>query len=289
MVNQIDNIQFLKKSWPQIEDCVCNSSVGLLERTDSDVMPYNLPSSGTLIAIENRLFIATAAHTIPQNPNGGRLWVLGEKRQYPFNTGALEFIRYKKAQGVDVGYLELDPDNATNYLECQPCPIERIRTLGPGREQQPVALVGTPNEFVNHGKGPTPKRMIPVVKPFLTESVKFEDWPDVTPTNSLPKADIDVFLEFPREGVAELVTNVPLVFETAKGYSGGGVWDLGFESKSLWQPTEVSLFGIQSKWDPTRRYLRAVQVIHWLRLVHDDYPDLQPVLKKLFPALNQAK
>jgi len=145
--------------------------------------------------------------------------------------------------------------------------------------------MGAPQEFVRLEKRMADELIIPVVKPYLTSPVMIEKWPDVPSDSRPPRADTDIFLEFPREGIVEPATGDSLVYETAKGYSGGGVWDLGFEPGVLWQPSRIGLFGIQSSWHPKKRYLRAVQVLHWLRLIYEDYADLRLELTKLFPEL----
>jgi hypothetical protein len=112
-----------------------------------------------------------------------------------------------------------------------------------------------------------------------------EEWPPVPPSDRQPDIAQDVFLEFPLEGATDLGTGGPFVCESAEGYSGGGVWDLGFEPNNLWRPENIRLFAIQSRWHPSSRYLRAIQVVHWLRLIYRDYADLRNCLKEHFPVL----
>jgi len=283
----MDVQQFWKTASPQIADFVCDSSVGLATPCSLPDIPYEYRASGTLVCIDDRLFVATAAHAIPHNPNAGNLWLLSKRRKYPFEEGVLEFLRHKKASGLDVGYLELEPGNAGAYLDCKPCPVEQIGLLGPGRERRHIILAGAPCEHVKIETRGLQPGIVAVLKPYITTPLMPEEWPAVAAGDRQPCEAEDIFLDFPREGVTDFGTGGRFVCQTAEGYSGGGVWDLGFEPGDLWHPENIRLFGIQLRWHPENRYLRAIQITHWLRLVYRDYPDLRDCLEGHFPELTK--
>ena len=286
MAETKNTLEIIKGSWPQIEGVLCNASVSILEKTVSGVPPYDFKGSGTLIAIKDRLFVATAAHIIPRHLNERNLWVLSKKRHRPCKDGVVRILRFKKDKSIDVGYLELSLENISDYLDCEPCPIERVRILGPGRSEQLSALVGAPQEFVKPKERAEARAVFPTIKPYLITPIPVKEWPNVPSINRPPQDDVDIFLNFPRDGITELATDEPLVYVTAEGYSGGGIWDWDFDPEGLWQPTDAVLFGIQSSWNSTKRYLRAIQIQHWLRLIYEDYSDLQSTLDKHFPTLH---
>ncbi len=106
----------------------------------------------------------------------------------------------------------------------------------------------------------------------------------------VPDADaaIDIILDYPAGDSAtkRLDKEGPFALPDPSGMSGGGLWDQGFETQLIWKPEGASLMGIQSAWHPKERYVRAVQIIHWLRLVHQHYPDLRNILEERFPELH---
>jgi hypothetical protein len=49
----------------------------------------------------------------------------------------------------------------------------------------------------------------------------------------------------------------------------------------------LCLFAIQSSWCKGREHLKAIQIIHWLRLVAETYPELRRELCARFPRLSE--
>jgi hypothetical protein len=247
--------------------------------------PYEL-ASGTVITIGDRLFVATAAHAIPNNPEG-RLWMLpGQPRRA--EDGILGFVNFGKvaSEHPDVGFLELTPESAAGYLEFEPCPIEQIRPVGRGRENKVVVLMGFPAEnAVPKQWGPSATLLPAKSMAYGTVPLMESEQPPIPPGEPAADPSIDVFLSYPEDGTTQLETDEPITLPHPGGTSGGGVWDLGFEPGALWSPDSAFLFALQSRWSKDHRYLRAVQIIHWLRLIHDHYPDLRSTLEHRFPEL----
>ena len=117
-----------------------------------------------------------------------------------------------------------------------------------------------------------------------TEAPAGEVWSRVD-----PPADplFDIILDYPpgKDTTRLLDTSAPVALPDPQGMSGGGLWDQGFSGNTLWHPEDASLIGVQSSWHPESRYVRVVQIVHWLRLVHEHYPDLRLTLEKLFPEM----
>jgi hypothetical protein len=74
------------------------------------------------------------------------------------------------------------------------------------------------------------------------------------------------------------------------GMSGGGVWQFpsATDSESIWSPDSLRLFAIQSSWPKRGKHLKAIQVIHWIRLVADTYPEMRDKLRQRFPRIADA-
>ena len=67
-----------------------------------------------------------------------------------------------------------------------------------------------------------------------------------------------------------------------QGMSGGGVWQGTQQDGELWSPEGLRLVGIQSSWYAPGKYIRAVQIIHWLKLVHSNLPELRDTIESHF-------
>ena len=82
--------------------------------------------SGTLIRIDNHIFVATTGHVVCENPSG-RLVVVSEKHGYTRNGTALGILNAASTekQSIDVGFL----DKRQRPLPCN-SGNERGRNLG---------------------------------------------------------------------------------------------------------------------------------------------------------------
>lgn len=263
---------------------LANSTVSLFDTIP--VYGKYAVSSGTLVEIAGRIFVATARHNIPNNPER-RLWILPD-RPRKSDEGMLGFVSFGRHPDFDVGFLELTPTALQEYLPNKiPCRLASIRNLNEGRPHKLVTLMGCPEQFIR-------KHEINGLPAYATKVIgysklirEFADWPE-TPTTDRP-ADItvDVFLDYPADGNQRLDTGEPITLKTPEGFSGGGLWDQGFEQDELWSIDSICLFAIQSCWHEVERYARAIQIIHWLNLVRSKAPNLQSTLEHAFPELEQ--
>jgi hypothetical protein len=243
-------------------------------------------SSGTLVDAFGHLLVATAAHTIPPDP-GGRLWILPKRPRKP-TEGMLGFTRIKRRADLDIGLLEIDRESAVDYLgSISPCSVDQIKILGPARPRSLMSLIGSPVGFVKKGTREDLPEFVPQVVAFSTVAFSPDEWP--TPPETEPNADLtrDIFFPLPEDDLVKLESNEPIKITTAKGFSGGGIWDLDVKGDELWHPERASLFGIEFAWSETQRYVRGTQIIHWLRLVRDEYPDIAQKLMERFPELQK--
>lgn len=251
--------------------------------TGSEELPL---SSGTLIDVFGHLLVATAAHTIPPNPEG-RLWLLPKKPRKP-TEGMLGFVKIKRRADLDIGLLEIDQTAAVEYFgSITPCNIAQIKVLGPTRPRSLISLIGSPVGFVKKGSREGLPEFVPQVVSYSTIAFTPEEWP--TPPKTEPRANQvnDIFFPLPEHDLVKLETNEPIKITTAKGFSGGGIWDLDVRGDEVWHPERASLFGIEFAWNETQRYVRGTQIIHWLRLVSTEYPNIAQRLAERFPEIQQ--
>lgn len=97
-------------------------------------------SSGTLVDIDSRVFVATAKHCIPRDPVG-QLWILPDTPRLSAE-GMLGFEGVWRHPSLDVGLLELTPDALHNYLpNKKPCSFNKVRPLGMGSELRLCTLM----------------------------------------------------------------------------------------------------------------------------------------------------
>jgi hypothetical protein len=244
-------------------------------------------ASGTLVSIGDRLFIATASHTVLESPSV-ETWVLSNEPQHSTAPHApiLNRGKYPK-DDPDVGFLELGANAAVEYLKKEACPIERLAVRGIGRPLRSVLLVGNPGELVKqkeHIEPSSPRpglALVPLIIAYYTVPLMESEWPIV----GNPDSSKDIFLDYPKTPGQQMETGEAMLLPNPKGMSGGGLWGQGFETDEVWSNASARLIGIQSSWHSGLRYARCVQIIHWLRLIYAHYEDLRPILERQFPEL----
>ncbi len=110
----------------------------------------------------------------------------------------------------------------------------------------------------------------------------------------LPDQELDVFIPYLKDD--EVVALGPLRhgmgdgLPEPMGMSGGGYWQPNLALKSeIWNPEYYSLIAIQSRWWGRGRYLQGTQIIHWLRLLWEQQPELRADLEAAFPDHNVTR
>jgi hypothetical protein len=246
--------------------------------------------SGTLLEVGDRLLVATASHCVKLATAPTRYWILGDHPCFK-SDGVPSVVAAWNTPGdsPDVGILELDRSNWQRFSSKSPCSLARVRIVRTGRSNRSVSLIGSPGQCVEVETRDNAKGLKAVVISYSTLPLEQSEWSKVV-INSPADGTVDIILDYPAgsDHTIRLDTGVPIELPNPKGMSGGGLWDQGFGIKgpdTIWSHDDAFLFGIQSAWHATRRYVCAVQIIHWLRLVHQYYPQLRSVLEQQFPEL----
>lgn len=244
-------------------------------------------STGTLLNIGHRVFVITCRHSIPTKPNGKVAFV---EKVNP-NAGDplyLSIISYMKDydEGPDVGFLELEFNQGLTQLGAYPIGIDRVADLGTGKVDRGARVFGYPAEW--HTTDPQLQLNLLTLLSLGSWVIDPEVWNTISLETRNPDPGKDIILHFDQTDQylswgAFSADQAPKPY----GMSGGGCWQSTFpvDTNELWSPEDFYLFGIQASWPREGRYLKATQVIHWLRLIAVCYDDLRDELVDRFPRL----
>jgi hypothetical protein len=267
-----------------VHDEICRYTVVIVDLETWEI------GSGTLIRIGDRVFVATASHVLCQNPNG-RIAVVTEKNGYKHDRPLPTILRSgrKEIQGIDVGYLELDTVEVRDTMRNDVLPIDRVADLTTGDPNRFATLVGSPAERMMPQEdgsriGAIDSINLQPIAPDMYAS-RLEPLPPGAPPADPTQ---DVFLDYSGRDGYIFWTAQKVRFPGIPGMSGGGIWDWHRASHdSLWRVNETRLYAIQSceRERSAKKYLRATQIIHWLKLVRDHYVDLRPLIDVRFPRI----
>lgn len=255
---------------------LCDYLVTLIDREDG-----MRPATGILLKVSSHLFIMTARHVVPANPTR-RLWP-AVREWKDVRDGLPVFSAVHKSDTLDVAVLEVHPEGALRYFgDRRFCTLENISTFGSGRSNQGHIVTGAPAELVRLTPSEDYWEYGAGLLMYWTLPIPPEEWPTVRPDATPPMPDVDIFLNYPSNEQCESDGVAPLGLPDPHGLSGGGIWDQDFASGEMWSPAALKLIGIQCSWDSRGRYLRGIQIIHWLRLIHHHYSDLRNELDARF-------
>ena len=258
-------------------------------------------ASGTLVQIGDRLLVATARHTIPRGSQmlefiganmicvdsspevapGKRIWT-GQR--------PAKVVNGKRHQEFDVGLIELE-SSALSVLGHEAIPLSgiSIRTPQFGRT---AFVYGFPSEFersqkISESSGFLRVGSMTYPNPVLAP----EEWPHVPDHDTTPEESVDCFMRYCRDDEMKAIVPIgrnrgldlsgfPERLPAVHGMSGGGFWQrwTPVNDRELWLACDYELFAIQSSWYEPSRYIRGVQIRHWLDLVAESYPDLKPMI-----------
>jgi len=228
----------------------------------------NYVSSGTLIKIDSRFFIATAGHNLAGVPDNCLFYVHSKEMVYE----QLPFIKRKPLANdsepeLDVGYIEIPSDIANSINEKEFLPLNRIRPFIAGWPTR-VFLTGFPSAMAPIDLALKNKFILSAIG-YLTETNKLVQFHDKSQDIYVDYELTSVFVEKPNEKI------MPEPY----GLSGGGLWALPMhDSTELWIPSDTTLIGIERSWLKDSNCVRCTQIQHWLKLITYDYPELKEII-----------
>ncbi len=236
-------------------------------------------ASGTFVAIGRREFIATAAHTLPRTCTS--LNLIG-KGTNPLKREDIKVVAANRTKGgnPDVGYIEIEP-GTTKQLGRVTIGVDRLCDVGPGQPGRTAFLYGCPFALTKHAVDHKRRETIIGIHSFTYPNCTLatDEWPSVPRSAQPSNKNIDLFIRY---DVTEEMIGHGNRLPNPEGASGGGIWQgTGPVKGAVWHVGKVKLIAIQSAWDEKRKYIRGVQIKHWIRLIERDYPDLQPHVSKI--------
>ena len=242
--------------------------------------------SGTLVSIGNRLLIATAGHTVPESPE--HVTLVGKRTPYQVEC-APAILAVARSEVHDVGLIEVACD-APGQMGMEPIGIGRIADLGSGRHHRSSWLVGYPSAS-QIPNSPKPGVLGFVGHVAACEPIDPIAWHRIKLGKDDDPLDPDGHAMFYYSVTDPLFVHPdnPCRDEFAArphGMSGGGFWQAPQSTEGRnWYPHDVCLYAIQSAWCFGHMHVKAIQIIHWLRLVADTYQHLREELIDAFPRL----
>jgi predicted RNA-binding Zn-ribbon protein involved in translation (DUF1610 family) len=254
----------------------CSLAYGFLNARGEEEL-----ASGTLVQIRDRQFMATVAHARPAHveqvtfARNGKFLAPGEW------NGAIRRIA-NTGSDADVAAIELAPETGVR-LGIEAIGLDRICDLGPGTSETPARVIGYPSAWILSKKQARGFFALS----YGCEPVEAYRWHGITKKANDFDAGVDVFVFYCDDVVDIGRTQAPGGLPDPRGMSGGGFWQRPAPTPTdrIWNPEDVRLFAIQSRWLVDAEFLRGVQIAHWLKLVADHYPDLADELTDRFPRL----
>ncbi len=255
-------------------------------------MPFACASHDVMhLGMDQRPSISVTSRAVQKmGSTSRRLWILPGKPKQAL-TGMLGFVNYGKvpSERPDVGFLELSPEAAQGYTDFEALSLDRVRIREAGRRGKLIMLIGYPATESKPSRDDLGRMLLPAPSvAYGTAAFMLDEWPPVPPQDPPADQAIDLFLDYPSSGTTDVSTGAPRTLPHPGGTSGGGYWDLGIQPNELWSSAEAVLFGIQSSWREGQRFLRGVQIIHWLRLIHDHYLEFRSELEERYPELHDG-
>jgi hypothetical protein len=236
-------------------------------------------ATGTLVEIGDRLLIATVDHARPRDIAAIEL----VRRSDLVCPDRLNCVKRRFANAeFDVAVFEIDPDvlKRTSLL---PIHLDRIHDGLHGTSAAAGRVIGFPEDYVT------------LQKPGITgfhalcygcEPVEPERWVAIHTTHRRPQPDCDVVVKY-SDDVIDYNKDLPLPpgLPGPHGMSGGGLWQRPFDlpPSEIWNPNDSKLFAIQYRWLPDAEFLVGTQIIYWLKLVADSYPEFCDEIHSRFP------
>jgi len=243
--------------------------------------------SGTLVKLGDRVLISTTRHTIPRRKD---LVTCVAKLPPEKVERVPKVLNLAKSDNHDVGLIELEAD-APRLLGMDVIEVDRIADLESGRHYCKAWMIGYPkaNQRAN-----CPQQGVLGFKgnSMTCEPIDPIAWGGIRMGKDDEPlcADDHVMTYYSLDGKLFVHSENPNRDEHPPepfGISGGGLWQCRTPAEDrVWSPDELCLFAIQAAWCAGHEHLKAIQVIHWLRLVAETYPELREELCEQFPRLN---
>lgn len=233
--------------------------------------------SATCIAIDDRLFLATAAHNFDGADSPDRFTVFSANRP---STSPLSVTNYNYEHGLqdgepDIAWLEIDSESARNS-DLLGVGLESIAAVPTLENPGTYVVIGFPAELKRATE--TNTSQVNIVLPLLVYVTHV-----IAVDNS---GAMDIVFNYGRTGVNQ--TGQENEMAEPHGMSGGGMWYSPplSEDTIIWSPERMKLIGITRDYVRNREELRGVPIRQWFQLLYNDLPDVRPSIEPLLEREN---
>lgn len=253
-------------------------------------------ASGVVIEIDNRILLATTAHSIPARPRGKLSFVGDHSTKIDENIPPiLSSAKDPDYEHRDVAFVELERGFVEDNFGKSAIPLSRIYPCRTGQENWWTCIGGYPTEEIRNidDSSRQVRTKLFTLQCWGNKILTPDNWQVLEERHRLPNEQLDVFIAYPRSD--DFTALGPLRHQASDqlsepfGMSGGGYWQPQVSLKrELFAPDYYSLIAIQSHWWGKGRYLQGTQIIHWLRLLWQSQPELRDLLASSFPGHDLA-
>ena len=231
--------------------------------------------------LENRLFLATAAHLLK---NDHEYEILLPEANCPI-VDAFEDVHIDTSN--DIACVEMRPSVVENLYD-RFIKGDQILSQLDAEKEWPVFIIGYPGQLISSARaksavdGTEGTLYTYVAFTIPTVSISASRWKSKSferPASS----ERDLFLEHDPGNTMDLLHasnagNTPPKIEMSPpdvfGMSGGAIWLKRAEQGLVWCPS-LRLIGVQVSWNTEHTRLRGTRIDCWLTLVDRKYPELR--------------
>ena len=246
--------------------------------------------SGVLVKIAERLFILTAGHCAQDYRTGQTAIGVAKDEPHRFTPQISRLNwRFDEQRGIDFGYVEVPALHERTFSSRSKLFMSPKRILVETPEQlrrdkDRMVVAGYPNAMTQSSAS---TRHGTHGYEFFYNSTIIAGTGNAMPSTLPPPCPgmQTIDLSVVREGQINTTSGdfEEMQIPTFPGVSGGGCWRSCFEAGGTWEPSQMKLVGLHVGSDD--RFAREVLVGHHLRLVAEDYAELQSTIYSTWPAL----
>ena len=215
------------------------------------------------------------------NSAQSRLSVYG-RRPRLIQSGDRDIISAGRHASIDVGYLEVSRE-LIETLGKRPCTLDRADLKSRDRSQDLTMVVGLPTD-PKFMRVDTPSREIrAALIAYSNTAYSPQESKSLTGLQSPYRPRTDILFPYDQGDFRIVEYDSPGYLPEPYGFSGGGLWGYGRKTGRLWSPDMARIFAIDSSWDPRNSIIRAVKIVHWLRLICSEFADIRDEIASAFP------
>jgi hypothetical protein len=271
MTNQTtDATPLVARILNEAKQWILERTVGIyFQMPDGNPVPWG---TGVLLRIADESFVLSASHVLERASEATARLASCVAGSRFVNVTSVRLSRTVDTETLDVGFLRLTPENATElevhkkFLRMSD--LDTSQAMGDGA----YLVAGYPAQSVQFHLDGEQKEISASHFSFLTQLVDVDRGePGITLGLSFREPTL-------RNGYGELVRRVPEL----NGISGCGIWRVWLEenrdSLARWDPSWIRLSGIEHAVTP-RRSIRGTLVGHALQLIARSQPELIPSMR----------